>query len=76
MCFDHDPACSVCGHEHYPWCRGTKPKKEKKPKRKTESSPEIKRAVKEFLGPTLGDHLDSTIGEKHGIFDEQFDDDY
>lgn len=32
-------------------------------------------AVKEFLGPTLEDHFDSTIGHKHGLDYFEFPDD-
>lgn len=68
--FGHDPPCSVCGEEHYPWCPTPKVAKRAKRKEPVRTSPRMKDAIREFRGPTLGDFLDSTIGDKHGVFDD------
>ena len=82
---DHDPPCSVCGREHYPWC---KPGKTTFPVRRgrwsttkpaIQNIPRTNFLVQARTSPsmdissvrgTLGDFLDATVGDKHGIFDE------
>jgi hypothetical protein len=55
--FDHDPPCSVCGNEHYPWCKTTKPAKGTKYKQKKFMAPDYAdlelRAANRLLGQNV-----------------------